>query len=332
MKNSLKLLCIPAIILAVFGLGSCDGTTNPVTKLSPPSAPTNLLALSANSSTVRVRWRASASENSTSLENYKLTVTNPSNPATPLATITIPKKTSPTAADTVYYADITGLTAGTSYTFTIQGMNKDTVGTASAISWSPAQRLTTVVGGNPIRVYERQSSFGSGLRFQGGTVEVLRIAEAAQAVRADLALNTPSDSLQFGTPSTLYTISAGRATLVDKTGFYTGVDSLNQIFESAAVTSNFTQGYYGAKAAQQKHVIFYCKTADGNFAKVLIKSVNGSLLQGVSPNRYAEFEISYQPTANLGFTLVATKHPSELQNAHFERAKLNTVPLNLPVK
>ena len=43
---------------------------------------------------------------------------------------------------------------------------------------------------------------------------------------------------------------------------------------------------------------------DYNYAKVLVKYNNGSFLQGTSPNRYVEFEISYQKVTGVPYAKV----------------------------
>jgi hypothetical protein len=43
-----------------------------------------------------------------------------------------------------------------------------------------------------------------------------------------------------------------------------------------------------------------------HYAKILIKYVNGSFLQGTSPNRYVEFEISYQKVAGVPYAKIPT--------------------------
>jgi hypothetical protein len=183
--------------------------------------------------------------------------------------------------------------------------NKDTVSAARTIRWAPARRYTTFANGNTVRMYETASALPSAIDFIATGVELASIASAGAA--ADFAIATIADSVYFGTPRTLYSgIVGGSATLVDNTGFYQGVDSLNQIYESAANPANFIQRNYGVRNAQARGLLIYYRLASGNFAKMLIKSTGNSLLQGTAPNRFVEAEISFQPTANLGYTLALT--------------------------
>jgi len=290
---------------------SCDSNTAPT--LTIPAAPRNIAALSADSTVVRLRWTASTSE--ATLAGYRITVT----PAGGTAQVLPVNRATSADTSTVYTVNVSGLRTGVIYTFSVQARTNDTVSAGANIMWSPALRLRTTNTGTPIRLYESESSFASAIRFQGGVVAPTPIANPTEAARADFAIATPRDSVLFGTPSFLYSrIVGGRAVQIDATGFYSNVDSLNQIYETAALPMNFRVASYGVRLPQQRGLLLYVRTPEGNFAKIFMRAVGGSLLQGTSPNRFVELEISYQPTAGTGFTFFAPKNDISVQSVDVE--------------
>jgi hypothetical protein len=326
-------VCAALAVMAASNVffSSCGSSgTNPIT-VTIPAAPTQLAALSADDVTVRLIWKASTSEASLLTTSnpgaYRITVTG----GTSTTTVNVAKKA--TLGDSTYVIDVGGLRAGTVYTFAVQARTADTVSAAASIMWSPALRLRG-------RVYESASQFASGIGFQGGTVQSRPIGNATEAAQADFAIATPSDSVYFGTPRSLYNITNGRGTLVDTTGFYRGVDSLNQVYEGVLNPNVYRTGFYRVKALNPaglpKSLVLYTRTADGNFAKIFLRAVGGSLLQGNAPNRYVDLEISYQPTANAGYTLLTKPSPEgSIQSAGasplWERAPFVSTPQNLKV-
>ncbi len=278
--------CLAA--LAILILVACDGGTGPGTTVTVPAAVDSLQATSINQTTVRLRWRASATA---AVTGYRVTIVNTASGATIGTTNT---------TSTLF--DVTGLTAGTVYAFRIQSRTADTVSVAREIRWSPAVRVTTMQGG-AIRIYETASGFGSGLGIQGGTALNLTIARATEW---DLGIATRSaDTLLFGSPGGLgYAALSGRMSNDTRTGdnLYLNVDSLNQVFDT-----QIQMGAPGAFTIPLRTItrgfVLAFQTRAGNFGKVFVKSANGVILQGTAPNRYIEVEISYQPVANVPYAV-----------------------------
>jgi hypothetical protein len=313
---------IGASFIAVCGFSlvimSCGttGTDPVVTKLDPPAPVDSIFALSATSTSIRLTWKASPTQSQTTFTGYRVTVSGGAAPTT--FTVASPSGTNRPLVD------ITGLVTGTPYTFVIVATNKDTVSAARQIVWAPARRLTAFANGNTARMYETPSMFPSAIQFTAAGAELASIATAGSA--ADIAIATVGDSLYFGTPRTLYTIATGRATLMDNTGFYGGVDSLNQIFEPVNAVP-FIQRNYGVRTGQAKGLLVYFRTASGNLVKMLMKSVGGTLLQGTSPNRFVEVEFSYQPTANIGYTVLLAAPKTQSGEAQCSNGQTNVSPL-----
>jgi len=298
MKNSL--LSIAVLCAMALAFASCDSNTGPAVTI--PAAPREIAALSADETVVRLRWKASTSE--ATLAGYRITVT----PMGGTAQVLPVNRAASADTSTVYTVNVTGLRAGVIYTFSVQARTNDTVSAGANIMWSPALRLRG-------RVYESESSFASAVSFQGGTLSARPIANATEAARADFAIATPNDSLYFGTPNRLYRITGGRETQYDRTGFYPRVDSLNAIYEPELSAMNFQVGVYGIRPTTTPGLLVYARTPEGNFAKIFMRSgANGVLLQGTRPNRFIDLEISYQPTAAQGFTLLAAKNTIAVQS------------------
>lgn len=302
---------ISAACLLALAVVACD-PTGPGTTVTVPGAVTNLQATSTDSTTVRLRWTAPTDSTASSVTGYRITVLSATGDVvgTVNATSTL--------------NDITGLVAGRVYTFRIQSKTKDTVSTGTEIKWSPAVRIRTA-NNAAIRIYETNSSFGSGLAFQGGTARNLTIASAAQwdigLDTAPLTAGGPA-SLDIGSPNqtgyTAFASNGGRKTIVSAMP-YNNIDSLNQIFDTqlsvgnAETLINFNNANRG--------FVFGCRTQEGNYAKVFVKAnAQGVLLQGTSPNRYVEVEISYQPVANVPYAFELDKAAAAALNKDLESA------------
>ncbi|MCS6808961.1 MAG: fibronectin type III domain-containing protein [Bacteroidota bacterium] len=285
-----RLLAAGYAAVAIATLMACNPSTGP-TNVTLPNAVDSLRATSINATTVRLRWTAPASPGIT---GYRVTVVNTMSGAVIGTTNT---------ASTII--DITGLTAGVIYAFRVQSRNADTVSAMREIRWSPAVRITTMQGG-PIRIYETASGFGSGLGIQGGVALNLTVARGADW---DIGIATRSpDTLLIGSPGGLgYSAIVRSAQNDTRTGdnLYLNVDSLNQVFDT-----QIQMGAPGVFPIPLRTItrgfVLAIQTRAGNFAKIFVKSASGVILQGTSPNRYIEVEVSYQPTPNVPYAHVPT--------------------------
>jgi hypothetical protein len=284
----LRLLAASVAALTIIVLVACDGTTNPIT-VTVPNPVDSLKATSVDAATVRLKWNASSTTN---INGYRVTILNTVSGAT-IGTVNV--------SGTL--VDINGLTAGTVYRFRVQTRTADTVSAAKEISWSPAVRVTTMQGG-ALRIYETASGFGSGLRIQGGTALNLTVARGNEW---DLGINTSNaDTMRIGAPRLLRysAITAPRATKIGNSA-YTNIDSLNQVFDTQLSVG--TDDTFDVPRTVNRGFVFAFQTVEGNFAKIFVKaSSTGVILQGTSPNRYIEVEISYQPVANIPYAIAPT--------------------------
>ena len=206
-------------------------------------------------------------------------------------------------ANTVQAA-ISNLNEGEVYSFTVRALNDTARSTPTAtIMWAPAQRVTA-----QLRLYETSSSMGSGIMLpdQAG----LTISDGGMW---DICLDTRDDLFDIGSPTvSSYTSDeaqpkfpngdVARVTMIGKT--WTDVTSLDQVFESADLTQeNLVETLirFNQADAEGKPFAFVVKTQAGNYAKVLVKVNNGSLLQGTSPDRYVDLEVSYQSVIDVPY-------------------------------
>ncbi len=297
---------ILALGLAFLLFGACEESTTPQepSTTSPPQPPSNLQALSVNDSTVRLRWNPSPSESNANFGFYRLRVYDDAQGRL-LGVIRL---------GTQSPVDITGLRSGTVYRFELYAVWRDTTRdtsqslTAAVVRWAPAARYTQLSDGSPIRLYETDSQFPSGLDLEGpdGKPRTLTVAQGSEW---DLCLDTRGGSWDIGSPAlSSYTIATPRRTLIDTARLrqpkYLAVDSLNQIFETEAFGSTTLAEALANFNTQRRGFVLVLRTQDGNWAKVFVKAdAQGNILRGTAPNRYVELEISYQKTPNVPYAL-----------------------------
>ncbi len=304
-----------ALVAAFFFLG-CEETTTPEqppTPTAPPQPPSNLQALSVNDSTVRLRWSPSPSESNANFGFYRLRIYDDAQGRL-VGTLRLGTQTP---------VDIVGLRSGTVYRFELYAVWRDTTRdtaqsvTAAVVRWAPATRYTTLADGSPIRLYETDSQFPSGLDLEGPDGKP-RTLTVAQGNEWDLCLDTRGGSWDIGSPRlSTYTIANPRRTLIDTLRLrqqkYLQVDSLNQIFETEAFGAATLAEALANFNNQRRGFIIVLRTQDGNWAKVFVKAdAQGNILRGTAPNRYVELEISYQKTPNVPYALPSSPwEPSE---------------------
>lgn len=282
-----KSLLAAMTLVALIMVGCNENTTNVVDTV--PNAPTGMMATSLGKDKIAVKWTAPTAGTFT---GYKLKLTG------------IGMDTTFIVDKTTGGYEVSGLTEGTKYTFALTSVNGTAMSaTAATITWSPATRFTTLDGtptGNAIRLYESSSSKGSGLRLYDPTTklpQVLTVSGGGSAWDIGIDNKGITDSLDTGSPGALnFTINNPRATLIGK--IYSNVNSLDDIYETADLTVS-SQGLYTLPNSSTGGYAFVLKTAEGNFAKVLFKSIGGKILQGSGTERYVTVEISYQMVAGV---------------------------------
>lgn len=314
MLKKFKFFVLVALATA-FVLNSCDNATNPVdpNPQPKPQAISNLMATSVNNTTIKLKFDLSPSETNTLFKDYELVVT----PGT-FAPLSIPKGNN--------LVSISGLTEGTIYKFEIVARyTNDSISTVTSIEWSPATRFNLNNNDQTIKVYETASDLGSGLRmFALAPDNAPRTYTVANGAEWDLALDSRNSKIIFGSATKVsynYATNPKPTQLLD---VYFEADSLNGLFDSQAMNAGTRDSKYAEKTfdltsvTSAKHLVFYVRKYEPgqtryNYAKVLLKkNPNGAgYLQGSAPNRYLEFQISYQKTADVPYAKIANNNESK---------------------
>lgn len=289
-KNGVKLFVAGAFMIGALSACNEDSTTNPVSV--KPNAPTALQALTTGDSTVKIRWTAPVAVSGATVTGYAVVAED--------ASLT-GGTAKYTRVSTGTEVEIAGLTPGKEFKFSVRALTSSDSSAVATINWASARRFVLTYNGNPIRVYERSSSFASGLKLYDSVAGVgvgPRALVSTNNNEWDLALDSAN---QFGSPSALsYVINPARVTQVNDT-LLSNVTGLNDaaFYRSfplntknpGRVTIPDNSGSFG----------FILKTQDNNFARVYVKNTGGKVLQGTAPNRYIEMEVSYQRTVNLPY-------------------------------
>lgn len=302
--RKLGILAIAALTAISFNACDEDSTTEPIADV--PSAPADLMATSIDSSTIHIMWEAPSDLDQTLFESYTVTWFETNDDGST-------ENATATEAGTPF--PLTNLQHGVTYTIRVTtNYNNGESSTQSAeIMWSPAYRFTvneSLV--DPIRVYERSSSLGSGLdlyvadEFGDKFSTSLTVGNIADW---NLGLENGGSELYFGSAGALNYSVAGDAQSAEISGYVTAT-TLNQVFDSEGLDAgDFSEAQVDLSTvdlAGEEGIVFYVRTIEGdnteyNYAKVLVKAPNGSFLQGTAPDRYVEVVVSYQETAGVPY-------------------------------
>lgn len=293
----MKKFNFPSALLAILVLGfvafGCneneDDPINPGT--DAPNKVTNLMATSGGSTSVLLKWTAPTTSATAELSSYELTVTPGG------STVTIPK------TQTTY--TVTGLTEGTTYTFSIKskGTNNALSG-ATTVSWAPARRSGV------IRLYGSASTTdGSGVDLDGnaGNPQVLMVNNGG---KWDLCFDD-KDPLapgigspgQSGYVDNNYQFTNGDTAKTTRVSTlrWTGITSLDDIFESEMLNAGTDEQLQVINTNQP--FAFIAQTEEGNYAKVMVLADGGQVIHGSGSNKYIEIVVSYQSTPNVPYAL-----------------------------
>lgn len=306
-----NILMFFTLSLALF-LTSCDEETNDILGGDAPSAVTNLVATSIDSTTIHIKWDATAS--GADIANFTLTVTDEPGNEVLNETISGAYDGSPVA--------INNLTDGTVYTFSITATNEYGTSDASTVSWSPAVDLDQTINNVEIRVYGADSQFGSGIDlFVFEDFEEIygsEILTVANKERWNLALNT-REGLVFGSSSQI-NLGSGTPEFPAEIGNQVyNVPNLADLFDSEAldVSNNYSESVLDLNStdyADYDGIAFTFRINDNgsyNYGKILIKKINGSFLQDAgTDDEYIECVVSYQRAANVPYAEIEASNVS----------------------
>lgn len=277
-------------------LPGCDSSDDPVTPPPPTIAgPTNLRAFSASETSVGLGWTASTDESSTNVLNPAYTIRVKDSAGTNvLQTLTAVKGQSSIT--------VSGLTEGTVYRFVVRTNVASGAVTNDSVSvrWAPAKRREGEgTSATPIQVFETASSFPSGLDVfnatQNGPVtfsisgpnnSLVDLYVATDAGSNDLLIRSASLSSVIGTPKTTFFSTVSH-----------NADNLNdpQVAPPDASTfSTLALRVSGEATGATTGKIFWGRTQENNYFRILVERDGASLVFFSSPNRCLRVKISYQ--------------------------------------
>jgi hypothetical protein len=207
-------------------------------------------------------------------------------------------------------AIISGLTSSRAYDFTVQTVRGSSVSTGTKVTWAPADRYVS----STIRMYEKASSNGSGLVLdpaKGGPKNVSVAVSNTDIVQLAMIVNAAGDSVvvgpAFAFPEYKNVDKFDPNVYISRLSY--AVSGLNGWFPTQSLDNyiNTTQGNLSAftlPANQSSSQGFIVRTGTAgayHYARIVVKSVGGRLLQGSGSDRYVEMEVSYQAGANLPY-------------------------------
>ena len=293
-------LYLTTIFFAVLMFWACEDTTttpddNNNTK-PRPNAPSGLMATSKNDKSVILKWTPSTSETNALFAGYVLKVTG----GNTMAPISIAK------GQTTY--TVAGLEEGIEYTFTLQAkFTNDELSDPISIKWSPASRFEKNENDAEIRIYETASGFGSGLQLYGPEKlpKTLKVSDGANWT---IGLSTKT-GIFLGSPRELdYNYGSTPTAATEIADVITGINSLDEIFDSQALSAKSFASKKIDLSKYNGNIAFALRykqagKTDWNYAKVFVKYVGGSFLQGSSPNRYIAVIVSHQVKTGVPYAI-----------------------------
>lgn len=292
-----------SIALSAFVLSSCtEEDDNPIVNNDTPEPPQNLMAVSIDDETVKIKWEASSSESDAQFAGYDLTV---------VGTSFAPQSIS--AGETTY--TITGLTEGVEYTFSLRAMfDNGNYSNPAELTWSPASRYTESLG-ETIKLYGSSSSVGSGLDI----FETTENGPITRTVSSSNKWNFAFDDrngYSFGTAGAgviEYNWSNGNPEHPGEIGddefnyadlsesyvqYALNDDEVNYLNGSVDLTSDQFTNYDG--------IIIFARVQENangeyNYARILIKRDANGFVQSDALGDYIELEISYQNESGVPY-------------------------------
>ncbi len=310
MKNIFRLNIVMAAIAALVMVG-CNTNDDPITPNDEkPSAPSGTMVQSVSGTSIRYKWTPPT--NTSNVTGYVLMAIEK------VAGGTGAKREVIVSGSSSSTGVVGGLTEGKIYECMVHALNDTTRSDASnAIDWAPAQR-----GTGTFKLYSSlNATEGSGLGiFRTGGPAVLKIANGGDwDVCFDDKFN-PTDP-RIGSPGqsayvdNAYKFPNGQSSKVVYTGrTYTGINSLDEIYESEALNTNPVPttelmyqlssiggstgwGYALAWKDESTSPVSYW------YGKLIVKRIGGTFIQGTGSGANISVDISYQNVKDLPYAI-----------------------------
>ncbi len=292
--------------------GCNENPTEPGDNNNPgaPLAPKNVQVTSLGAASVGLKWEAPAD---TGTITYRVKWV----PETGSDSGSVDVATTSTSISS-------GLAINKAYTFSVYSVRSNVMSSAISIKWAGAQRYGQT---ESIRIYETASDNGSGLTLDppNGPRNVKVGASNTVPNSVQLAIYTKAsdpNNFEIG-PAYAFTeyqnadkfdqrvyVSTLSYPAQDLNSWY-AVEDISQHIPTDGNIRAFTFPVAETGTTGQG---FYVRTGDVgtyHYARVFVKKSGGKLLQGTTPNRYIELEISYQQSPGLPYAKPAGYRPTE---------------------
>ncbi len=295
--NGIRLFITLLALSAIVALNSCSEPAGPK---KYPAPVTYLLATSIDSNSIMIQWQPSATEVDPAFDRYivKINGTDGYSRSDTILRVSNPHKISGLNQDYVYGIDI--------YTMIKGGELSE----KTSVVWAPAFRFTEESSGEPIRVYEQASLNGCGLDLYDTESNRARVLTLDSSHFWNLGLSV-GNNVQFGTPSLLnFNYKDNPPCYTEISDFYYDTPTLDIVYTTDPLSIGvFSQKLINLTEIEtqiKSHLIVIVRTKEpgqslSNYAKILIKKIDGKFLQGTANNRYIECEISYQKSLSVPY-------------------------------
>jgi len=285
-------------LTAIVTLYSCSDPAGPK---KYPAPVTELVATSIDSTSIRIKWLASVTESDPAFDRYIVSINGTDGyiRQDTILRVSNPYKISGLKQEVIYRIDV--------YTMIKGGELSE----KTSVVWAPAYRFKEIYSSVPIRIYEQDSPKGCGIDLFESTTRKPRILTLDSSEYWSMGLSVDTN-VRFGSARLLgYDFKDKLPAFTEISDFYYdtpildivyGTDPLNVALYSSKLV-NLTE----IEPQIKSHLILLVRTRETgdsvnfNYAKILIKKIDGKFLQGTAGNRYIECELSYQKTPNVGF-------------------------------
>lgn len=276
----------------------CEGfTTSDPSQILLPGPPQNLRATAIDTATLKFKWDVSADVGV--VQRYVYTLTDSKYRVIDSGSV---------GPQTTEYIR-SGLEAGEVYRLTIWSESADTVGPKASLSWSPALVFKTV-NGDPIKI----TPSNPGLTFYDALLQAPKTSGMSGITDWDVAIYFASDTLWLTPPKQYPPVVRDETfdrNILKSVSFsdlvFVGVSSVDEMYGSQAFSNGIFDGKVKDLKNYSQNVGFVLKivsqTGETRYAKILLKNVNGSFLQGSGGEEYVECEIAYQLTPEIPYAL-----------------------------
>lgn len=296
-----------ALSLGFMAVGCNENVDNPIDPgTGNLNGVTGLEVTSLSATSVGLKWVGGDTATSTASVNYMVKWTTTSG--------TVDSASQTVASTSV---NIGNLLAGREYTFTVttmRGTDRSSSAKSPSINWAGATRTS---GSTTLRMYESSSSSPSGLSLSAAGGPANFSVRTGTEGFVQLAMYVGTDNTVIVGP--LYGIpeynssSSFDAAKVDSSTYISAstfvVPSLDAWYMNMSLDKMISAGSNGSAyeipAASQGNaqgfVVRFGAAGNYRYARVLLKKGSTGILQGTSPNRYVETEISLQSSPNLPY-------------------------------